>query len=118
MLTPPRFLMISPEYNLQRVGGLGTHVQGLAPRLSERVLLDLIVPHLCTTCRSYKREGQSVSRSPCHLSYKFNTRDNIPPLIIAPKLNGAVAAPEQMQKVVGLKKHIIKFNKIKPCFEP
>jgi glycosyltransferase involved in cell wall biosynthesis len=44
MLTPPRFLMISPEYNLQRVGGLGTHVQGLAPRLSERVLLDLIVP--------------------------------------------------------------------------
>ncbi len=44
MLTPPRFLMISPEYNLQRVGGLGTHVQGLAPRLSERVLLDLFVP--------------------------------------------------------------------------
>jgi len=44
MLTLPRFLMISPEYNLQRVGGLGTHVQGLAPRLSERVLLDLMVP--------------------------------------------------------------------------
>jgi len=36
--------MISPEYNLQRVGGLGTHVQGLAPRLSERILLDLVVP--------------------------------------------------------------------------
>ena len=36
--------MLSPEYNLQRVGGLGTHVQGLAPRLSERILLDLIVP--------------------------------------------------------------------------
>ena len=39
-----RYLMISPEYNLQRVGGLGVHVQGLAPRLSERVLLDLFVP--------------------------------------------------------------------------
>ncbi len=39
-----RFLMISPEYNLQRVGGLGVHVQGLAPRLSERVHLDLFVP--------------------------------------------------------------------------
>jgi len=44
MLTPPRFLMISPEYNLQRVGGLGVHVQGLAPRLSSRILLDLFVP--------------------------------------------------------------------------
>ncbi len=44
MLTPPRFLMISPEYNLHRVGGLGVHVQGLAPRLSDRILLDLFVP--------------------------------------------------------------------------
>ena len=44
MLTPSRILMISPEYNLQRVGGLGVHVQGLVPRLSERVLLDLMVP--------------------------------------------------------------------------
>ena len=44
MLTSHRFLMISPEYNLHRVGGLGVHVQGLAPRLSNRIILDLFVP--------------------------------------------------------------------------
>ena len=44
MSTHPRILMISPEYNLHRVGGLGVHVQGLAPRLGQRILLDLIVP--------------------------------------------------------------------------
>lgn len=40
----PRYLIISPEYNLHRVGGLGTHVQGLVPRLSRRSLIDLVVP--------------------------------------------------------------------------
>lgn len=37
-------LMFSTEYVLQRVGGLGAHVGGLAPYLGDRVSLDLIVP--------------------------------------------------------------------------
>ncbi len=55
-----RFLMISPEYNLQRVGGLGVHVQGLAPRLSDKVLLDLFVPRyqgLGDYCEPLRRYG-------------------------------------------------------------
>ena len=40
----PRYLIISPEYNLHRVGGLGTHVQGLVQRLSRQSLIDLVVP--------------------------------------------------------------------------
>jgi len=55
-----RYLMISPEYNLQRVGGLGVHVQGLAPRLSDRVLLDLFVPRyrgLGDHCEPLRRYG-------------------------------------------------------------
>ncbi|HHB89790.1 MAG TPA: glycosyltransferase family 1 protein [Anaerolineae bacterium] len=55
-----RYLMISPEYNLQRVGGLGVHVQGLAPRLSDRVLLDLFVPRyqgLGDYCEPLRRHG-------------------------------------------------------------
>lgn len=39
-----RVLMLSSEYILQRVGGLGAHVSGLAPRLANRIQLELIVP--------------------------------------------------------------------------
>jgi 1,4-alpha-glucan branching enzyme len=39
-----RVLMLSNEYVLQRVGGLGAHVSGLAPRLADHVQLDLVVP--------------------------------------------------------------------------
>lgn len=39
-----RILMISPEFILQRVGGLATHVQALAPRLADRTRVDLVVP--------------------------------------------------------------------------
>ncbi len=55
-----RYLMISPEYNLQRVGGLGVHVQGLAPRLSDHILLDLFVPRyrgLGDYCEPLRRFG-------------------------------------------------------------
>ncbi len=56
-----RYLMISPEYNLNRVGGLGVHVQGLVPRLSDQVLLDLFVPRyggLGDYCEPLGRYGQ------------------------------------------------------------
>ncbi len=36
--------MIANEYVLQRVGGLGAHVSGLAPRLANHLPLDLVVP--------------------------------------------------------------------------
>ncbi|HEY53232.1 MAG TPA: glycosyltransferase family 4 protein [Caldilineae bacterium] len=39
-----RVLMLSSEYMLQRVGGLGVHVSGLAPRLANHIQLDLVVP--------------------------------------------------------------------------
>lgn len=41
---PLRVLMLSPEYEMQRVGGLGAHVCALAPRLADHLYLDLIVP--------------------------------------------------------------------------
>jgi len=44
MSSKPRVLMIANEYVLQRVGGLGAHVSGLAPRLADQVYLDLVVP--------------------------------------------------------------------------
>ena len=39
-----RTLMLSPEHIHQRVGGLGVHVADLAPRLSDHIPVDLIVP--------------------------------------------------------------------------
>lgn len=39
-----RVLMIASEFRLQRVGGLGSHVAALAPRLANLVSLDLVVP--------------------------------------------------------------------------
>lgn len=39
-----RALMLSAEYVLQRVGGLGAAVAALAPRLADRIPLDLVVP--------------------------------------------------------------------------
>jgi len=44
MPSKPRVLMLSNEYVLQRVGGLGAHVSGLAPRLANYINLDLVVP--------------------------------------------------------------------------
>lgn len=36
--------MIASEFRLQRVGGLGSHVAALAPRLADVIYLDLVVP--------------------------------------------------------------------------
>ena len=44
MSSKPRVLMLSNEYVLQRVGGLGAHVSALAPRLADLLPLDLVVP--------------------------------------------------------------------------
>ena len=50
-----RLLMLSSEYVLQRVGGLGAHVSGLAPRLANHIYLDLVVPR-------YQGHGALVER--------------------------------------------------------
>ena len=39
-----RILMLSPEFQHYRVGGLATHVSALAPRLANHTRIDLIVP--------------------------------------------------------------------------
>jgi len=39
-----RVLMLSSEYTVHRVGGLGAHVSALAPRIANQLHLDLVVP--------------------------------------------------------------------------
>ena len=43
-LTPPHVAMLATEYVYNRVGGLGAHIRGLVPPLSDLLPLDLVLP--------------------------------------------------------------------------
>lgn len=43
-LSSPHVAMLATEYTYNRVGGLGAHVRGLVPPLSDRLQLDLVLP--------------------------------------------------------------------------
>lgn len=59
---PLRVLMLSPEYEMQRVGGLGAHVCALAPRLADHLHLDLIVPWYGGPAALHGAQWQSIGR--------------------------------------------------------
>src|SRR4030042_208829 len=65
-----------------------------------------------------KRKRYSMDQLIVQTSYQVRAGKDISPLVVSSQLEAAIVVVKKISEVICLKKHVIKFYKAKPGFQP